>query len=55
MGEFAKYLTESVKQYDYRIKIAGDLDKDFSNKLEQALAKFEVAKMSAGKTTPIQR
>ena len=54
MGEFAKYLTESVKQYDYRIKIAGDLDKDFSNKLEQALAKFEVAKMSAGKTTPIQ-
>ena len=54
MGEFTKYLTESVKQYDYRIKIAGDLDKDFSNKLEQALAKFEVAKMSAGKTTPIQ-
>lgn len=54
MGDFAKYLTESTKQYDYRIKIAGDLDKDFGTKLEQGLQKFEVAKMSAGKSTPIQ-
>jgi|TARA_A100001011_G_scaffold345489_1_gene381238 hypothetical protein len=54
MSEFAKYLTESAKQYEYRIKIAGDIDKDFGTKLEQSLAKFEVAKMSAGKTTPIQ-
>ena len=46
MSEFAKYLTESAKQYEYRIKIAGDIDKDFGTKLEQSLAKFEVAKMS---------
>ena len=54
MGDFTKYLTESQKQYDYRIKIAGEVDKGFSTKLETALQKFEVAKISAGKTTPIQ-
>jgi hypothetical protein len=54
MGDFVKYLSESAKQYDYRIKIAGELDKDFNTKLEQGLQKFEVAKLSAGKTTPIQ-
>ena len=54
MGDFTKYLTESQKQYDYRIKIAGEVDKGFSTKLETALQKFEVAKLSAGKSTPIQ-
>ena len=54
MSTFKQYLTESVKSYDYKIKIAGapkDID---ANKLETALQKFEVAKMSAGKSTPIQ-
>ena len=53
MSTFKDYLTESTKSYDYRIKIAGepkDIDK---NKLEQALQKFEVTNMSAGKSTPI--
>ena len=54
MGNFTKYLAESHKQYDYRIKIAGEIDKDFANKLETGLQKFEVAKLSAGKSTPIQ-
>ena len=54
MGDFTKYLTESQKQYEFRVKIAGELDKGFGAKLEQALQKFEVAKISAGKTTPIQ-
>ena len=54
MSTFKEYLTESTKSYDYKIKIAGepkDIDK---NKLETALQKFEVAKMSAGKSTLIQ-
>ena len=51
MGDFVKYLSESAKQYDYRIKIAGELDKDFNTKLEQGLQKFEVEKLSAGKST----
>ena len=53
MSTFQDYLTESTKSYDYRIKIAGepkDIDK---NALETALQKFDLAKMSAGKSTPI--
>jgi hypothetical protein len=53
MSTFKDYLTESAKSYDYKIKVAGELEKDFASKLESALAKFEVASMSAGKKTPI--
>jgi hypothetical protein len=53
MSTFKDYLAESVKSYDYKIKVAGAIDKDFANKMETALAKFEVNKMSAGKKTPI--
>ena len=54
MSTFKDYLTEATKSYDYKIKIAGaskDIDK---NALESALQKFELASMSAGKSTPIQ-
>ena len=54
MSTFATYLTESTKTYEYKVKIAGDIDKDFSTRMETALGKFEVAKMSTGKKTPIQ-
>ena len=53
MSTFKDYLTESSKSYDYKIKIAGepkDIDK---NALETALQKFDLASMSAGKSTPI--
>ena len=53
MSTFQDYLTEAVKSYDYKIKIAGepkDIDK---NALETALQKFDLASMSAGKSTPI--
>jgi len=53
MSTFKDYLTESTKSYDYKIKIAGepkDIDK---NALETALQKFDIASMSAGKSTPI--
>ncbi len=53
MSTFKDYLTESAKSYDYKIKVAGVLADDFASKLESALSKFEVAKMSAGKKTPI--
>jgi hypothetical protein len=54
MSEFARYLSESIKEYVYKIKVAGDLDKDFADQLETACQKFEVKKLSAGKKTPIQ-
>ena len=54
MSTFKQYLSESAKSYDYKIKVAGQIDKDFAPRMETALGKFEVAKMSAGKKTPIQ-
>ena len=54
MSTFTQYLTESAKSYDYKIKVAGMISDDFKNRMETALQKFELAKMSAGKKTPIQ-
>jgi hypothetical protein len=54
MSTFTKYLTESAKSYDYKIKVAGQISDDFATRMETCLQKFEVAKMSAGKKTPIQ-
>jgi hypothetical protein len=54
MSTFTQYLTEAAKSYDYKIKVAGSIEKDFKNRMETALQKFELAKMSAGKKTPIQ-
>ena len=54
MSTFKDYLSEAVKSYDYKIKVAGapkDIDK---NAMETALQKFDLNKMSAGKSTPIQ-
>ena len=54
MSTFKDYLSEAVKSYDYKIKVAGapkDID---TNAMETALQKFDLAKMSAGKSTPIQ-
>tara|TARA_B100001996_G_C18484448_1_gene525085 strand:- start:172 stop:768 length:597 start_codon:yes stop_codon:yes gene_type:complete len=54
MSTFKDYLTESAKSFDYKIKIAGQPKDIDATRLETALSKFEVAKMSAGKKTPIQ-
>jgi len=54
MTKFAQYLAESTKEYDYKIKVAGELGEDFHSKLETALAKYEVKSLSKGKKTPIQ-
>ena len=53
MSTFKQYLSESAKSYDYKIKVAGDSKDIDKNRLETELQKFELAKMSAGKTTPI--
>ena len=53
MSTFKDYLTESTKSYDYKIKIAGDPKDIDKNALETALQKFDLASMSAGKSTPI--
>ena len=53
MSTFKDYLTESAKSYDYKVKVAGTIADDFASRMETALQKFELAKMSAGKKTPI--
>ena len=53
-GTFKKYLAEATKQYDFIIKVAGELDENFADNLEVALNKFDVANLTAGKKTPIQ-
>jgi len=54
MSNFKQYLIESTKEYQYKIKIAGDLADDFNTRLETALNKYEVKSLSKGKKTPIQ-
>lgn len=54
MSDFKKYLTEATKQYDFVIKVAGELDENFEDNLEIALKKWDVANLSSGKKTPIQ-
>lgn len=54
MGEFKKYLAEAAKQYDFVIKLAGDLDENIEDNLETALKKYDVSNLSSGKKTPIQ-
>lgn len=54
MKSFTEYLTESKKTYEFKIKIAGDLEKDCLNKIKSALARYTVEKCTAGKRTPIQ-
>jgi hypothetical protein len=54
MKSFAEYLTESKKTYAFKIGVAGPLPEGFQERLETGLKKYDVAKLSTGKKTPIQ-
>jgi len=54
MSTFVEILNESKKTYEFKIGVAGVLPEGFADQLETAMKKFSVAKMSAGKKTPIQ-
>lgn len=53
MKSFKEYLTESKKVYEFKIKIAHDVE-GASAKIKQALDKFKVESCSSGKRAPIQ-
>lgn len=53
MKTFKEYLTESKKTYSFKVKVAGDLSEDFSNKLKTAMDRFSVVKLTNGKRVPI--
>lgn len=46
---------ESVKTYNYTIKIAGDVDKNFLDMFKYNLNKFDPVKISDPVSTPIQK
>ena len=56
MKSFTEYLLESKeeKKYSFKIKIAGDLPEHCEDVMETALKKYQVAKFTKTKTTPIQ-
>ena len=54
MKKFQEYLAESERTYNYRIKIVGDTPSGFLKDLEEKLNQFDIVKISAPKTTPVQ-
>jgi len=54
MRSFSEILKESKKTYQFKIGVAGELPEGFVNRLEMALGKFSLVKLSPGKKTPIQ-
>lgn len=55
MKPLAKYLAESERTYQYRIKVVGDVPDGFWKEFERKLSQFDVVKMGSAKTTPIRK
>ena len=53
MKTFKQFLTESEKTYKFFIRVAGELPEGFVDKMERNLNKYELIKLSPGKSTPI--
>lgn len=54
MRSFKEYLIESIKNYDFRVKVAGEFTKENETKLKGLLDRFSVAEFKKVGTTPIQ-
>lgn len=54
MKTFKEFLTESIKTYAVRIKVAGELPESFETKLKTMMGKYEVSSFKKVATTPIQ-
>ena len=55
MKSLKHYIVESVHTYNYTIKIAGDVDKNFLELFKYNLKKFDPVKISDPVSTPIQK
>ena len=53
MKNFATYLAESEKTFDYRIKFVGDLPDGFMAAFKEQLKRFDPKSISDVKTTPV--
>lgn len=54
MKTFMDFLAEGKKTYEFKIGVAGELPEEFADRMETALQKFGMQKLSPGKKTPIQ-
>jgi hypothetical protein len=54
MKSLKQYISESVHIYEYTIKIAGEIDKKFTDAFKTELNKFDVVDMTVSET-PIQK
>jgi len=55
MRSLKQYIMESVHTYNYTIKIAGTIDKNFLDMFKYNLNKFDPVEISEPKSTPIQK
>lgn len=55
MKSLKQYIVESVHTYNYTIKIAGSVDKNWLEMFKYNLKKFDPVKIDEPKTTPIQK
>ena len=55
MRSLKQYIVESVHTYNYTIKIAGDVDKNWLDLFKYNLKKFDPVNISEPKSTPIQK
>jgi hypothetical protein len=55
MKSFTEFLTESTKQYNFRIKVAGTLSDEQVDRLESAMEKWGLQSINKPKVTPIQK
>lgn len=54
MKNFKEYLAESVKQYPFKIKVAGQFTSEQEKAMESLLSKYTVSSFKKVKTTPVQ-
>ncbi len=54
MKPFKEYLSESAKQWDFRVKVAGSFEKQDEKTLESLLNKWKVSSFKKKGTTPVQ-
>lgn len=55
MKSFVEFLTESTRQYDFKIKVAGTLSDEQVDRMEAALEKWGLQSIAKPKVTPIQK
>ena len=54
MKSFKAYLTESIRTYDFRVRIAGEVTTEAVAKMKSALELYKLESMSKPKRLPIQ-